>query len=1015
MKKLLLLSFFILTFIRLLGANVSATIGGFRYNLDTSAKTAEITYKTSVNSSNYPNSSITVPSSVAYQGETYTVTGVDGFAFINCTNLTELNLPNTITYIDSYIIDGCRNIKTINLKVNPNLVFKGSLFGTDTKISNLYLNIDNISNWCSVKLSILTFNDITNFYIQLNGKDIDVLEIPEGVKNINAHVFMDVKNITRIILPSSLESIGEWCFYTSGVRRDMICYATIPPIVDRYGVSTVVTLYVPQKNIQDYKNADQWNGITNIYTYERDSDFEYDGISYNIVSILDMTCEVGPYNQSLLPYDLTEISIPEEVTYQGRVFKVIGIGEKAFANATSSTIFLPQTIEYINAGAFMNCDKLTSLTVPNTISKYSENLSSLKINKLHIYGNGEEFVNNFAGCKNLKTVTFDTPNLKHICTGAFQNCEALESVQLPPTITLVDNNLFAYCSLLYTIDIPSSVVEIGEQAFMNCTRLESFVINKEITTIGARMLYGCTSLKALTIMDSETPLVIKASSTGIFIHNAPLSELYIGRDILFNDNLNPFASLGSLSSLFIGENVNFYPATGDVSYPLLEMLKIGNSLTAMPSFNKSVKLKSLEIGANLAVLPSFSDCKALTKIRLRSGEPQYIEGDFANKVYTDCSLEVPQGSLSYYQKADIWKKFFTAVEYLPENKTVLIDIVKDEYSLYPDKSLKLRPIVEPLDALNVFLWTSSNENVVEVDNFGNIRAKEVGESIVSVSTTDGSNLSALCKVIVKAINFVSEIRFLSDSYDITLGNALTPEYTISPSDATYPDVVWASSDEDIAIVEDGVVITKDIGRCTVSATATDGTEVAGYCLINVLPVYVQNIEISDISSEIVERDKVQLYVSITPEDATIRSVRWEVSDPTVAKINDDGLFETLHTGKCTVYAYTTDGSNLFAMKELEVLPMVASTIRAEINQSSGMIDLMWGALDYVRDIKDFNVYVSEDGGDFVLWLHNTTQTTAQFKGKDGGNYRFIVTMRNKDGVTETYDESKSIFINNIQK
>lgn len=1014
MKYLLLLFFFMLAFSRLLGANVSAKIGDFIYNLDTSSKTAEITYKT-LDASNYPNSSITVPSSVAYQGETYTVTSVGLYAFRNCTNLTELNLPNTITYIDRYILDDCRKIKTINLEVNPNLVFEGSLFTSDTEISNLYLNIDNISNWCSVKLNLLTFYDITNFYIQLNGKDIDVLKIPEGVKNINACVFTYVKNITRIILPSSLESIGEYCFYTSGIIRDMICYATIPPVVGTIGVSTVETLYVPLNSIQDYKNADQWNKITNIYTYERDSDFQYDGISYNIVSIPDMTCEVGPYNQSLRPYDLTEISIPEKVSYQGRDFKVIGIGEKAFANATSSTIFLPQTIEYINVGAFLNCNKLTSLTIPNTISKYSENLSSLKINKLHIYGDGEEFVNNFAGCKNLKTVTFDTPNLKHICAGAFKSCGALESVQLPPNITLVDNNLFADCTRLHTIDIPNSVVEIGEQAFMNCTQLESFVINKEITTIGARVLYGCTSLKSLTITDSEIPLVVNASSTGIFIHNAPLSELYIGRDILFNDNLNPFASLGSLSSLSIGENVKFYPATGDVSYPLLEKLNIGNSLTAMPSFNKSIKLKSLEIGANIAVLPSFSDCRALTKIRLRSGEPQYIEGDFANKVYTDCSLEVPYGSLSYYKKADIWKNFFTAVEYLPENKTISIDIGKDEYSLYPDQSLKLRPTVEPLDALNVFLWTSSNENVVEVDNFGNVRAKKAGESIVSVSTTDGSNLSALCKVIVKSINFVSGIKFSSDSYDITLGNTLTLEYTISPSDATYPDVVWASSDEEIAIVKDGVVLTKDIGICTVSATATDGTEVAGYCLINVLPVYVQNIEISDISSEIVERDKVQLYVNITPEDATIRSVRWEVSEPTVAKINDDGLFETLHTGKCTVYAYTTDGSNLFAMKELEVLPMVASTIRAEINQSSGMIDLMWGALDYVKDIKDFNVYVSEDGGDFVLWLHNTTQTTAQFKGKDGGNYRFMVTMRNKDGVTETYDESKSIFINNIQK
>ena len=98
-----------------------------------------------------------------------------------------------------------------------------------------------------------------------------------------------------------------------------------------------------------------------------------------------------------------------------------------------------------------------------------------------------------------------------------------------------------------------------------------------------------------------------------------------------------------------------------------------------------------------------------------------------------------------------------------------------------------------------------------------------------------------------------------------------------------------------------------------------------------------------------------------------------------------------------------------------MLPIVASIIAADINQTSGLIDLKWNALEYVRDVKDFNVYVSENGSDFVLWLHNTPQTTAQFKGKDGGNYRFLVTMRNKNNDKEKYDESKCIHINNISK
>lgn len=91
-----------------------------------------------------------------------------------------------------------------------------------------------------------------------------------------------------------------------------------------------------------------------------------------------------------------------------------------------------------------------------------------------------------------------------------------------------------------------------------------------------------------------------------------------------------------------------------------------------------------------------------------------------------------------------------------------------------------------------------------------------------------------------------------------------------------------------------------------------------------------------------------------------------------------------------------------------------STIIAETDKSTGKIDLQWTSNNTMRIVKDYNVYVSEDGGDFVLWLHNTTKTSATFQGVSGRSYRFTISVRNTDGTIEKYNESNSAVISNLQ-
>ena len=83
-----------------------------------------------------------------------------------------------------------------------------------------------------------------------------------------------------------------------------------------------------------------------------------------------------------------------------------------------------------------------------------------------------------------------------------------------------------------------------------------------------------------------------------------------------------------------------------------------------------------------------------------------------------------------------------------------------------------------------------------------------------------------------------------------------------------------------------------------------------------------------------------------------------------------------------------------------------SIIEANAETTTESVTLNWYVVNDQQG--DFNVYYSENDQPFVLWLPNTTSTTATFKGQAGSTYRFTVTARDKTGNREAMDESKCV-------
>ena len=116
MKKRLFFTFLLLL-TNLMASAYDCKVDGIYYNLNSSSKTAEVTYKSS--SDRGYSGRVNIPSSVSYDGTSYSVTSIGGSAFSDCYGLTSITIPNSVTIIGSDAFSYCSGLTSVTI---PNSV-----------------------------------------------------------------------------------------------------------------------------------------------------------------------------------------------------------------------------------------------------------------------------------------------------------------------------------------------------------------------------------------------------------------------------------------------------------------------------------------------------------------------------------------------------------------------------------------------------------------------------------------------------------------------------------------------------------------------------------------------------------------------------------------------------------------------------------------------------------------------------------------------------------------------------
>ncbi len=254
------------------------------------------------------------------------------------------------------------------------------------------------------------------------------------------------------------------------------------------------------------------------------------------------------------------------------------------------------------------------------------------------------------------------------------------------------------------------------------------------------------------------------------------------------------------------------------------------------------------------------------------------------------------------------------------------------------ETLQLRADIAPENTSNTSIrWTSTNSDIAMVSETGLVSAIKEGTVQIIATTTDGSNLSAICEITVSS-RFVpiNHIAITPSVVRLAVGEKLNLDVQITPSDATNKNINWSTTNSSIAIVDsDGILTARGIGVATIIASTQDGTNLSAICGIEVYEptVLISSIIIDPSSIAGKVGQTYQLEVTVAPENASNKSLIWSSDNTRVASVEVGGIIKLHAIGNAIITASASDGSGVSSTCAVEVADVSTGVDDIEIENN----------------------------------------------------------------------------------
>jgi hypothetical protein len=246
---------------------------------------------------------------------------------------------------------------------------------------------------------------------------------------------------------------------------------------------------------------------------------------------------------------------------------------------------------------------------------------------------------------------------------------------------------------------------------------------------------------------------------------------------------------------------------------------------------------------------------------------------------------------------------------------------------------------------------------------------------------------------------VSDVTLNKSSVTLSINDTTKLVATVKPNNAINKEVTWSSNDSKVATVDsDGRVKAISEGTAKITVTTKDGAK-TDQCTVKVVKdlITVTNVSLNKTSISLTVGGAEQLKATVTPENATDKSVTWDSSNNTVATVSKNGLVTGLNEGAATITARTNTGNRTSTCS----VKVINNTVVLEQVSSLKDISGHW-AEKYIQELAALGIISGNSDGNYQP---NTNINRAEF------TTMLVKTLIKKGQVTQqsgkTYSDTKA--------
>lgn len=713
-------------------------------------------------------------------------------------------------------------------------------------------------------------------------EQITSVVVESGVSYIGDNAFTSLSNVTSVGLSDSIVSIGEWAFSGLGITAidlpeglttigegafsiTKLTTVTIPSTVTAIGNMAFIDaplsgILVSEGNTA-YKSVD---GVlftidgTNLHTYPKSKTNTTYTLPNGVTSIPASAFAGNTY--------LTNIVVPASVTSVGGfAFSVNNLEEVKFlgnAPAFDENAFYDATVTayypvdndtwteevWQNYGGTVSWVSYDSNIVASGSCGESAFWKFDNKNVLTIYGTGamDSYTYNsnapwYSYTSKITKIVIED-GITHVGDRCFQNYQKATSIILADSITSFGQDSFDNCRGITTIDLPDNLTDMGKSAFSNCQNLTSVEIPASVEVITQSSFEGCTYLTSVTIPDGVTT---------------------IGRMAFFYcENLRQVTLPESVTTI---EKEAFQKCRRLDTITMPGVKTIGENAFATCDYG----LYTLVLPEGLESIGqyAFKDCAILAEVTLPSTLKEWGYQPFYGCNYL-MTIEVNEGSESFTAVDNVlFDKDMTSLILYPANrfiKTYTIPVGVETIKEAAFRYAKITTLDIPASVKTIetaaFNYCTSLTEITLLGNAPKI-ATSTFTSVKSNVNYPGNDTTYTTSVMqnyggtLTWVPYIVEVPMESITFDQTavelpIGETVELIVTIQPEDTTDDkSLVWTTSDDTVATVENGVITAVGAGECTIIATAVNG--LTAECTVTVpKPVVEDKVVVTGYSGDL---------------------------------------------------------------------------------------------------------------------------------------------------------------------